>query len=423
VLLTCPNCRSGLEVPEGTTAYVRCPACQNVFAPPEPEPEPEPPATLRLACPTCRSVLEVPGGTTALVRCPACQTVFSPADNVAPPEPEPPPRPKKKPKRVYRTEEDDDEDEDRKDEGKEKHRDFVPMDGDEDEDGRPKKKRRPRVPDDELTPQEKINRRAAFDRAAWGSRLIMISLALYLLSMIIVTGFFFQGAFGSPQGWIVTVAGFMGLVNWVLAAVGVALCLSGPQAPGHWEFGGAALAAVLVHGVMLAGVVSQGKEIGVTGADEVHGFTRWHMLPTRLNATMYYLVAITYPDEQGVTPRGRMRLSMFVGMAEMVRTVMIMIFLSCMARAALDDELAARCTRTAGVASGGPGLLALLFFFFFAFIIETNATINLFTKILASVVHMGVFSIVTGTLMPAFLASQDVVDACEEPFQSLIPQL
>lgn len=50
MLLTCPTCRSGLQVPEGTTAHVRCPACKTVFPaeagltpaevvePPRPEP-------------------------------------------------------------------------------------------------------------------------------------------------------------------------------------------------------------------------------------------------------------------------------------------------------------------------------------------------------------------------------------------------
>ncbi|MBN9118703.1 MAG: hypothetical protein J0I06_06025, partial [Planctomycetes bacterium] len=126
---------------------------------------------------------------------------------------------------------------------------------------------------------------------------------------------------------------------------------------------------------------------------------------------------------QGVTPKGRMMLSMITGVSEMVRTVLIMMLLSCLARAALDDELAHRCTRTAGVASGGPGLLALLIFFFFAFLIETNAGLNTFTLILFATVNMGVYSIINGTIFPAYLAARDVVDACEEPFQSLIPDM
>ncbi|MBN9118611.1 MAG: hypothetical protein J0I06_05565, partial [Planctomycetes bacterium] len=146
--------------------------------------------------------------------------------------------PRKK-KRAYKTVEED-EDEDKKDEGKEKHRDFDPL---AEEDDKPRK-RRPHVPDDELTPQERAERRAAFDRAAWGARLISVSLALFMISMVFITGYFFQSAFGTPQVWILTLAGFLGLINWLCAAVGVGLCLSGPRAPGHWGYGIAAATAV-----------------------------------------------------------------------------------------------------------------------------------------------------------------------------------
>ena len=58
---------------------------------------------------------------------------------------------------------------------------------------------------------------------------------------------------------------------------------------------------------------------------------------------------------------------MLTGVAEMVRTGLLMMVLSCLARAALDEELAGRCTRTAGVAAGGPGLVAIIVFLFVAF--------------------------------------------------------
>lgn len=445
MLLICPTCRSSLEVPDDTRALVRCSACKTVFSPdesaplpiepdpepalflplppePEREPEPEPaseePKALRLLCPSCRSGLEVPAGTTALIRCPACQTVFSPADNVAPPEK--PKLKKKPPKRTYQVEEEDEDEEPRKDEGKEKHRDFVPT---TEEDDKKRKKRRPRTPDDDLTPQEKINRRAAFDRAAWGARLISVSLGLFMISMVCVTGFFFQGAFGMPQGWIVTLAGFLGLANWALAAVGVGLCLSGPQAPGHWGYGIAAATAVLVHAILLGGVVAQGKEFGVVKKVEIQGSTRLHVLPTRLNATMFYMVSVVYPDEPDLPPRNNIAMSVITGIAEMVRTVFIMMFLSCLARATLDEELAGRCTRTAGIASGGPGLLALIIFCFFAVMIETRADGTVLSRILLATVYMGVYTIINLTILPAFLATRDVTDACEEPFQTLIPNL
>jgi LSD1 subclass zinc finger protein len=411
VLLICPHCRSGLQVPDGTAALVRCPACKTVFlpsdsAPPEPGEEPEEEE---------EEEIEEEEEPAAMARPSAKARAPVPDDD----EDEPTRKPK-----AYRAVEADEDDE--PDEGKEKHRDFDPLPEEDD----PRRKRRPHVPDDELSPRERARRRQAFDRAAWGARLIAISFALFMLSMVLITGFFFQGAFGAPQGWIITIAGFLGLINWLCAAVGVGLCLSGPRAPGHWEYGIPCAVAVLVHFIFLAAVLSQAKEFGI-GAPEGKNSVRWSMLPTRLNATMFYLTAVVYPNDvevtpqprQGVTPRGRMLLSMMCGIAEMVRTVLIMLLLSCMAKAALDDELAHRCTRNAGIVSGGPGLLAILIFLFVAFVIETGAGLDLFTRILFATVNMGVYSIINGVMFPAWMAAQDVVDACEEPFQSLIPNL
>src|SRR5436305_14441810 len=96
---------------------VRCPACKTVFSAadtaPEPEPEPEREETRHLTCPNCRSGLEVPAGTTAMVRCPACRTVFSPADSAVP-EPEEDERPKVKARKPARADRDGDEDRPRK---------------------------------------------------------------------------------------------------------------------------------------------------------------------------------------------------------------------------------------------------------------------------------------------------------------------
>ena len=164
------------------------------------------------------------------------------------------------------------------------------------------------------------------------------------------------------------VAGYLGLANWLCAAVGLGLCLSGPRAPGHWGYGIGAAAAMGVHFLLLAVVVSQGKEVGIGKEDEglSRNSIRWSMVPTRQNATMFYLTALTYPD-QGFAPRGRIILSMITGVAEMVRTVLIMMVLSCLARAALDEELAGAARGPRGWSSGGPGLLAIIIFLFVAF--------------------------------------------------------
>lgn len=392
-----------------------------------------------LTCPSCRSGLEVPDGTTALVRCPACKTVFAPADSA----------------QLEAQEEDEDADEDAKPARSRRARDEE--DGD-DEDDRPRSKRRPRrrrdeeeegedepenrdfdpLPegeekrrrrspsgraDDGLTPEEKAARRAAFDRAAWGATLIWVSFALFMVSMALILVFFFHAAFGDPLGLYVILAGVLGLLNWLLAAVGVGLCLSGPVVKGHWGYGIGAAVAIGVHLILLAVLVGQGREFGISKGEEGAGVVRWAMIPTRLNATMFYITALVYPENHGATPRTAMPLSMLTGVAEMVRTVLVMMFLSRLARAALDEDLAHQCTRAAGIASAAPAMMALVIFAFVAGMIETNAPLNKFTLTLFATVFMSVYAIVNAAILPCFTAARDVAEACDEPFQSLIPKL
>ncbi len=368
-----------------------------------------------------------------MVRCPACKTVFSPAAGLAPPEPQADEEQEEetKPKKRKTRDEDDEEKprkkrkaKDEEEKPKEENRDFDPIDEEEE---RRRRKHRRKIVDESMTPQEREARRRAFDRAAWGCKLIWASFAFFILSMILITIFYFQAVLIPPMPVFITFAGVLGLLNWTLGAIGVGLCLSGPRAPGHWGYGIAAATATFVHLIFLLALVSQGKEysIGQT-TDEVRedmNNARWGLLPTRLDITMFYLTAIVYPNEQGATPKGPMALSMVTGVAEMIRIVFIMMMLSCLSRAALDEDLAHKCTRAAGIASFGPGILGLLILAFVGTMIETNATLNLFTMILFLVVNMGVYSILVGVTFPAFMTAREVTDACEEPFQSLIPQL
>jgi hypothetical protein len=368
-----------------------------------------------LTCPNCRSGLQVPDGTTALVRCPACTMVFSAADGAAPAEEPKAPRKPAAPKGKVAA----------KAEPKPENRDFDPPDPEEDKKRRRKRRRRP--DDDSLSPAEKAARRAAFTRAAWGCKLIWVSFALFMLSMALIIVFFFQSAFTAQLPLFITLAGLIGLVNWLLAAVGVGLCLTGPRVPGHLGYGIAAAAAVLLHFAFLLILVAGGREasIGKTTEDAggAPGNARWGLLPTRLDATMFYITAVAYRDTQGATPKGPMTLSMIIGVLEMTRTVCILMLLSRLARAALDEELAHKCTRAAGIASVGPGAVALLIFLFVAAVIETNAGTGTFTMVLFATVNMSAYAIVNATIFPAFMAAREVADACEEPYQSLVPQL
>lgn len=382
-----------------------------------------------LTCPKCRSGLQVPDNTTALVRCPACKTVFSPAEGLAPePDEDEPPaktrkpsrgtddeddRPRKKPRRAARADEEDEEPE---------NRDFDPVTEEED---RARRRRGRAHVDDGLSPEEKAAKRAAFQRAAWGVRLIWISFGLFLLSMLVIIFYYFQYTFRVVTPGYLTIAGAIGLVNWLLAAIGVGLCLSGPRTPGHWGYGIAAAVGVFVHGVFLFIIVTHRTE-NPSGRDTDGVSTvqiRWSHLATNLDYTMFYLLAVAYSGEQGIMVRQPPPLYMVAGVLEMVRTMLIMMLLSCLSRAALDEDLAHKCTRAAGVASIAPAFVGIVILIVFAFVIETNAGLDLFGRILLNTTVMGVHAIMMGVVFPSFMAAREVVDACDEPFQSLIPQL
>src|SRR5262245_6204737 len=255
-----------------------------------------------------------------MVRCPACKTIFSPAAGLAPPEPEEEDErdeEEEKPRRKKRRADDEEQEEEEK--PKPKNRDPYPL-AEGEEERRPKTVRSEF--DESLTPAERAARRRAFGRATIGCRLIWISFALFNVSMLFITIFFFQATFVPPEPLLITFAGLFGLINWILAAVGVGLCLSGPRAPGHWGYGIGAAVAVGIHLIFLMVLVAQGKEHSVGQFTEevqgVSGNARWGMLPTRLDVTMFYLTAIVYPNEPGAAPRGKMGLSMVTGLAEMV---------------------------------------------------------------------------------------------------------
>lgn len=389
-----------------------------------------------LTCPTCASGLEVPDGTTALVRCPACKTVFAPADGLAPSEPvgdeDEAPRRARRPRRDRDDEDDDrprrgrgrrrDDDGDDGDDERPKNRDFDPPDPDED---RKRRKRRRAFDDEGLSADERAAARAAFARAAWGARLIWVSLTLFMISMVCVIGFWFQEAVPKldPNPGYVVGAGVVGAFGWVLGAVGVGLCLSGPRSAGHWGYGIAAAAATGLHLLFLLVLAAKGQEVCPGKSLDPEGpVANWGLVPTRLDAVTFYLTLLVYPDQE-VLPKGKVTLSIVVGILEMIRTTLILVFLSCLARAAGDEDLSHKCTRAAGFTSWGPGFMAGGMLAFAVGITESHATGTQWASVLFATVVMGTYAVLNGCVFPGFMAAREVDDACEEPFQSQIPQL
>ena len=385
-----------------------------------------------LTCPTCRSGLAVPDGTTAMVRCPACKSVFDPADGLAPPEPEPEveeveeERPRRRPVRRSRDDEEDDERPRRKRPAareREENRDFDPIDPEEER--RRRKRRSRREEHDALPPEERERVMRAFERASWGARLIWISFVMFIVSMIVVDVFWFMGAFpalGADPAYMVA-AGVIGAVGWTLGAIGVGLCLSGPASPGHWGYGGTAAGLTFLHLVLMVALAARGEEYsGGQLVDPGGPAAHWGLVPTRLDAVTYYLTVLIY-EGQDFLPKGKLNFSIVVGIVEILRTTLVLMLLSCLAQAAGDKELSYRCTRAAGYTSYGPGFMALGMLVFAVVLIESRAGISDFTKIIFVTVVMGTYSVLIGCMFPGFMAARDVDDACGAPFQSQIPHL
>jgi LSD1 subclass zinc finger protein len=437
--LTCPACRCGLQVPAGTTAMVRCPACKTTFSPdqaPEPyvaeaEPDPEPQrpeGPLHLICPVCRSGLQVPAGTTAMVRCPACKAVFAPQDFV-PDDSESEEeavreRPTGADRRRSRNEDEDDHkpqrkpalpDDDDNEERRTEGRDFDP------EPDERKRKRRRSYHDESLSPAERDAQKRAFGRAAWGAKLIWISFSLFMSSMLLIVLYHLVSAINrEPRPAFLILAGVLGLMNWTLGLIGVGLCLSGPSSPGHWGYGIASMVVTAFHFLMVLALVGMARDNSLgaawdSGASEV---ARWLQLPTHLDIVAFYLFFAAFADLMLMPIRwGMLWLSFAVGVLELLRIVLIMVQLSCLARAAGDEDLSRSCTRGGGIACFGPGILAvvMLLLGFASKITNFQPTFSLqFTLYYL----MGIYAVLAGIMLPAFTASREVYEACEEPFQS-----
>ncbi len=376
----------------------------------------------------------MPDGTTALVRCPACKTVFSPAAGLATDEPEP------EEDDDQRDEEEDDDEEPRKkpatDEEESNNRDFEPGYFDD----KPRKRRRIDE-DDSLSPAEKAKQRAAFTRGAWGCKLIWISYVLFMISMALIALFWLAlptSKFTEPRPQFIIAAGAIAAIYWALGVVGVGLCLSGPVSPGHWGYGIGAAVATVLHLILLAVLLGQGNEFVpgkmVGRSDKDDGMSlRWWLLPTRLDALASYLALALYHDEIDVTKKA-MTLSIVVGLAEMIRNIFIMMLVACLARAAGDEDLSDDCTRAAGFASFGLGILAVLTLLLMIVLVETkmmliamnrmsDAAGNTIFGLIYLSTTVGVYLIIIRMMFPSLLAARDAADACDEPFQAQIPKL
>jgi hypothetical protein len=359
-----------------------------------------------LTCPKCQSGLQVPDGTTAHVRCPACKLVFPAEDGLAPAEPvpvPPPPRPRPAPPPPKRRDTEPPE-----------NRDFDPIpEGQE-----AKKPKRRRVDDGKLTPEERAEMKAQFLRGMWGCRLVSAGYGLQAIGLLLVLLLAALSTFNAGSAALVALAGVLGLANLVLVPVGLGLVLAGRPAPGLYRFGIAAGVAVLVHGVFVLAVLARNAPTVVIDSEAQTGaINALGHLVTKLDSLTLYLSWVAYPDERPFTRSGLI-LDVLCGLAEMVRLILLMLTLAGVARSTGDTELSHRCVRAGGIGSFGPAALAVLMALFIMTMFETGARDTKFGLVLVNVAAMGVYAILAGTLVPASVAAREAADACEFPFES-----
>jgi hypothetical protein len=383
MLLTCPICKSGLQVPDGTTAHVRCPACRSIFAAED-----------------------------GLSAAPVVDAPAPPPPLPAPPQPLPP-RPAPPPLNL---------DDDPKPRRKPKPRDddFDFDDDEDDEDDKEKKPKRRTVRGKRvLMPEQKKRLKAAFDRAKIGARLIQISLFFYIPGVLFVPLHqIIQQITKDDVPVVLVIAGVLGIVNWVLGAIGISLCLSGPPSPGHFRFGIAAIVVSVVHAVLLLAVVVKTK-----GNADYRGLDRatmmWAQIATQYESLSFYLSYLLYPDEIPLR-RSDTILGFLTGVAEMTRLILYLMTLGALAQAAGDKELSERCTRMAGRVAIIPGILALGMFIYKMVVVETGMGQTGMLLYALNYMYRSITLVVAGILGMTTRTVGDVYDACDSPFQSEI---
>ncbi|WP_202920569.1 zinc ribbon domain-containing protein [Urbifossiella limnaea] len=355
-----------------------------------------------LTCPTCGSGLQVPDGTTAHVRCPACKLVFPAAAGLAAAEPAPPPPPPPRPKPAPP-----------KAPEPPANRDFNP-DPPRDPATAPRRKR----PDDgKFTPEERRTLKTQFVRGMWGCRLIAAGYGLQGVGLLLVVLVFALNTINAGSPALIALAGVCGLANLVLVPIGLGLVLAGRPAPGLYRFGIAAAVAIVVHALLVLVVLAKNDPTVVIEGERETGLlnTLGHLV-TKLDSLTLYLTWAVYPDEPFI--RRGLVLDVLCGLAEMVRLILLMVTLAGVARGAGDKELAHRCVRAGGVGALGPAVLAAGMALFLAAMIETGGRDSKFGLVLLFAASMGVYAILAGTLVPAAAAARDAAEACEFPYQS-----
>jgi LSD1 subclass zinc finger protein len=318
-----------------------------------------------LSCPTCRTTLRVPDGSTARVRCPTCNTVFAPASGQSAPPPPPaappvapfaPPRPVPipAPPRPDDAEDQDDrprrrradDDDDERPRGRRRGRDG---DDDEDEEGDFDRRRRRRRRDEEDDDRPVRSAKAGFAPAKIGALLLAIGFWMNIgvngtLTLFLVIGW----AGGDLPTALLVLAGVLGLGNWLVSLVGLGFAIAGPSRARGLAIAATAVAAVhlILTFICFARVadgqsVSSGPRGDPSAVVTTSGFgdLAWLFMCTTLPAfDAFTLPVLVYASSFF----GDVVLATLAGACELARLILIVLTLRSLAEAAKDFKTEAK---------------------------------------------------------------------------------
>lgn len=368
-VLACPKCATGLRVPDGSVAAVRCPKCKTVFSPPAPPPAfevvDESPAPLPPPPPPPKSTVR-------------------PAPRPAEPEPEfevidePAPR-----KRSRRDDDDDDDDRPR---------------------GRRRGRRNRRRIWDDLDAYDKA---VTFRRGKVACLLLSISVWLYMGALGVATllGLLFWAGSGVSFNLLV-IPGLVGAGNWVVALVGLGFAVAGPRHGKGLAVGALSVAGVHFILVVVCFVNLQGGVRGLGGFG-VDGL-QWATMITMLPVVDALLPALIYSS--GVIGT-EFVFGVLTGGCEIARLVLILLMLQAFARAARDGGAEDKATNGVIVVSVTCGAVALVATLVAVITYEAKMSSGLGT--LGMLTFLGSFTAYTVMLIVPGVAAVETKDALD----------
>ena len=363
---------------------------------------------MRLKCPTCVSVLEVPDGTTAMVRCPNCRGVFEASKAVVKPREE-------APRKSRRTEESEPR---KKDRGRDEEtspflREIEEKKAQELEEAREQRRL--------------FNRAAIGCHLLWGSyALYCLSLLLLMVHLILVAVFkaaavllpTLAGIAGLGN-WLLALAG----ISFILAGpnrgfikvYGIGALLAG-------LFHGLVLFMVFLN-VSRGGAYGQELRTGEVrfSADATQSQTvnltlasAMSEIPTQFVNLSAYMTWIVYSNVPAIGRSGSI-LFILAGFLEVLQLILAMYTLMSLARAAGDEYLSYRCIRAGAVIMFVIAWMVFGMLGFVATMVETGALNSTWGQILNAVVWMGLYGFLALVLLVPMRRTKDVQDACESP--------